>query len=113
MSPDELKTLQRGHFILAKTGCRPMQTQLPFFLQWGIQFGQPYEVQEQSARPVAYVDRFELEREIVHRRDEDSDDWDDYVLPSNPYMRAGRMPSEENILKEHKKVSFRPPLRTD
>ena len=113
MSADELKTLPKGHFILAKTGCCPMQTRLPLFLQWGIQFSQPYEVSEQSARPVSYVDRFELEREIVRRRDEDSDDWADETVPlGNPYTRAGRMLSEE-ILKEHKKVPFRPPLRTD
>lgn len=35
MSPDELKTLPKGHFILAKTGNCPMQTQLPLFLKWG------------------------------------------------------------------------------
>ena len=94
MSADELKTLPKGHFILAKTGCCPMQTRLPLFLQWGIQFSQPYEVSEQSARPVSYVDRFELEREIVRRReDEDSDDWEDEAMP--------------------KKMPFRPPLRTD
>ena len=91
-----------------------MQTRLPLFLQWGIQFSQPYEVPEQSARPVSYVDRFELERGIVRRRDEDSDDWDDEAVPPrNPYARAGRMSSEEDILKEHKKAPFRPPLRTD
>ena len=47
-----------------------MQTQLPLFLKWGIRFGDPYEVPEQAARQVAYVDRFELEQEIVRRRDE-------------------------------------------
>ena len=47
-------------------------------------------------------------------RDEDSDDWDDEAVPPrNPYARAGRMSSEEDILKEHKKAPFRPPLRTD
>ncbi len=35
MSPDELKTLPKGNFILAKTGCCPMRTQLPLFLRWG------------------------------------------------------------------------------
>ena len=115
MSADELKTLPKGHFILAKTGCCPMQTRLPLFLQWGIQFSQPYEVSEQSARPVSYVDRFELEREIVRRReDENNDDWEDETMPKkNPYTRTGRMLAEESVLKEHKKVSFRPPLRTD
>ena len=60
MSPDELKTLPKGQFILAKTGCCPMQTRLPLFLKWGIRFGEAYEVAEQAARPVTYADRFEL-----------------------------------------------------
>ena len=50
---------------------------LPLFLKWGIRFGEPYEVPEQEARQVAYVDRFELEQEIVRRRDdEEEDSWD-------------------------------------
>lgn len=61
MSPDELKTLPKGNFILAKTGCCPMRTQLPLFLKWGIHFEEPYEMPEKAARPVFYADRFELE----------------------------------------------------
>lgn len=65
MSPDELKTLPKGNFILAKTGCCPMRTQLPLFLKWGIHFEEPYEMPEKAARPVFYADRFELEEEIM------------------------------------------------
>ena len=94
MSPDELKVLPKGHFILAKTGCCPMRTQLPLFLNWGIRFGESYEVPEQSARAVSYVDRFELEREIVRRRDEELE----AKAPD-----AGK----------RSKIPFRLPLRTD
>ena len=52
MTPDELKTLPKGHFILAKTGCCPMQTKFPLFLKWGIRFGDAYEVEEQATRTV-------------------------------------------------------------
>lgn len=55
MSPDELKTLPKGQFILAKTGCCPMQITLPLFLKWGIQFEEAYEIPKQAARTVAYV----------------------------------------------------------
>ena len=70
---------------------------------------------ELSARPVSYVDRFELEREIVRRReDEDSEEWEDEAMfKKNLYSRSGCMLSEENVLKEHKEVPFRPPLWTD
>jgi len=103
MTPDELKTLPKGQFILAKTGCCPMQTKLPLFLKWGIQFGEPYEVEEQAARPVAYADRFELEQEILRRRD-DFDDEEDTDEPPLPPMHSsgGQL-----------HVPYRPPLRTD
>lgn len=103
MTPDELKTLPKGQFILAKTGCCPMQTKLPLFLKWGIQFGEPYEVEEQAARPVAYADRFELEQEILRRRD-DFDDEEDTDEPPLPLMHSsGGQPH----------VPYRSPLRTD
>lgn len=81
MSPDELKTLPKGNFILAKTGCCPMRTQLPLFLKWGIHFEEPYEMPEKAARPVFYADRFELEEEIMLRNgfweDEEEEDVDE------------------------------------
>ena len=79
MAPEELKTLPKGHFVLAKTGICPMRTQLPLFLKWGIRFGEAYEVAEQAARTVAYADRFELEQEIVRRQTacEDEEEWEE------------------------------------
>ena len=115
MSPDELKTLPKGHFILAKTGSCPMQTQLPLFLKWGIRFGEPYEVPEQVARQVAYVDRFELEQEIVRRRDDEEEDgWDDFTTGAeNPPHAGGQAYAAVLHLRENKGPSRRPPLRTD
>lgn len=79
MMPEELKTMPKGHFILAKTGCHPMQTTLPLFLKWGIKFDTEYEASTRDVRKVAYVDRFALEQEIMRRKEalEDSDDDDD------------------------------------
>ena len=42
MTPDELKSIPKGHFIVMKTGTHPMQTRLRLFLEWGITFGEPY-----------------------------------------------------------------------
>lgn len=67
MTPDELKSMPRGHFIVTKTGVYPMRTRLKLFLEWGITFGKPYENAEQSARKVEYADRYELEAEIIRR----------------------------------------------
>ena len=67
MTPDELKTLPKGSFIVAKTGACPMKTSLKLFIEWGIRFEKVYELQEKSARKVAYADKKELEEEIVKR----------------------------------------------
>ena len=115
MSPDELKTLTKGHFILAKTGNCPMQTELPLFLKWGIRFGEPYEVPEQAARQVFYADRFELEQEIVRRRDEEEDDgWEDMPAEQTaPPHSGGQVHAAAPHMRERRSASMRPPLRTD
>jgi type IV secretion system protein VirD4 len=67
MTPDELKSMPKGHFIVTKTGAYPMRTRLKLFLEWGITFGKPYEIAEKSARRVEYADRHEIEEEIIRR----------------------------------------------
>jgi len=64
MTPDELKTMPKGQFIVMKTGVHPMKVKLRLFLDWGIRFGAPYEVPEKAQRPVAYASREELEEAI-------------------------------------------------
>ncbi len=116
MSPDELKTLPKGQFILAKTGCCPMQTRLPLFLKWGIVFGEAYEVPERAAREVLYADRFELEQEIVRRRDDDGmEDGlpDEPPLPPGSARTGGQGHTPMDQEKEHRHLPRRQPLRTD
>ncbi|RJR09331.1 type IV secretory system conjugative DNA transfer family protein [Candidatus Parcubacteria bacterium] len=67
MTPDELKSMPKGHFIVTKTGSYSMRTRLKLFLEWGITFGKPYEIAEKSARRVEYADRHEIEEEIIRR----------------------------------------------
>ena len=67
MTPDELKSLPKGQFIVMKTGTHPMQTRLRLFLDWGITFDNVYEVSEKAERKVAYADKDDLERRIVTR----------------------------------------------
>jgi type IV secretion system protein VirD4 len=52
---------------VAKTGVHPMRVRLRLFLDWGIRFGEPYEVPEKAQRPVAYADKQELEEAIIRR----------------------------------------------
>lgn len=67
MTPDELKSIPKEHFIVMKTGTHPMRTRLRLFLEWGITFGEPYAIPEKAARPVAYANKQELELEILRR----------------------------------------------
>ena len=60
MTSDELKSIPKGHFIVMKTGTHPMQTRLRLFLEWGITFGEPYQVPQRAARKVYYASKAEL-----------------------------------------------------
>ena len=64
MTPDELKSMPKGRFIVMKTGAHPMQARLRLFLEWGITFGQPHQVPQRTARKVYYADKEELTRAI-------------------------------------------------
>ena len=64
MSPDELKAIPKGSFIVMKTGTNPMRTRLRLFLDWGITFGEAYQTPEHGQRKVYYADRKELETAI-------------------------------------------------
>jgi type IV secretion system protein VirD4 len=64
LTPDELKSIPRGNFIVQKTGQHPMRTRLRLFLEWGITFEEPYIVPERANRAVAYANREDLERNL-------------------------------------------------
>ena len=64
MTPDEPKSIPKGHFIVMKTGTHPMRTRLRLFLEWGITFEEPYVLPEKAARKVAYASKKELEAAI-------------------------------------------------
>ena len=67
MTPDELKSIPKGSFIVMKTGTHPMRTKLRLFLDWGISFGKPYTVEEKIYRKVSYADKQTLEENIVRK----------------------------------------------
>lgn len=67
MTPDELKSIPKGSFVVMKTGTHPMQTKLRLFLDWGITFGEPYATPERAARSVAYASCQELFLSISKR----------------------------------------------
>lgn len=67
MTPDELKALPKGEFIVMKTGRHPMRTRLRLFLEWGITFEEPYIVLPRENAQVRYAGRKELLNSIMQR----------------------------------------------
>ena len=68
MTPDELKSIPKGEFVVMKTGTHPMRTKLQLFLDWGITFDPAgYRMPEQAARKVAYASKEELIANIRSR----------------------------------------------
>jgi type IV secretion system protein VirD4 len=65
MSPDELKSMPKGSFVIMKTGTHPMKTKLKLFLDWGIRFEKPLEIPDRGSRPVHYAGKAELEQAIL------------------------------------------------
>ncbi|ARE60694.1 type IV secretory system conjugative DNA transfer family protein [Acutalibacter muris] len=57
MTPDELKSMPKGQFVVMKTGVNPMKVKLKLFFKWGIEFGKPYQVPDKGSRPVRYASR--------------------------------------------------------
>ena len=80
MTPDELKSIPKGEFVVMKTGTHPMRTKLRLFLDWGITFdSEGYRMPEQAARKVAYASKEELIANIRSR----------YPSGGSPYNMGG------------------------
>lgn len=68
MTPDELKAMPKGHFIVMKTGHHPMQVVLKLFFKWGIRFeDEKYTVKESYGRAIKYADKAEIEANILKK----------------------------------------------
>ncbi len=69
MTPDELKSMPKGHFVVMKTGAYPMKVRLKLFYEWGIAFDEkkPYEVEENANREVKYASAKALEKAIIKK----------------------------------------------
>ena len=67
LTPDELKSLPKGDFVVMKTGVHPMKVHLKLFFQWGIAFDEehPYSVPEHGNRKVQYAEKKEIQDGIM------------------------------------------------
>ena len=57
LTPDELKSMPKGQFVVMKTGVHPMRVKLKLFFKWGIEFDKdnPYTVEDNGGREVKYA----------------------------------------------------------
>ena len=67
MTPDELKSLPKGTFVVMKTGFYPMKVKLKLFFKWGIEFEGKYEAMENGNREAHYANRSELFNNIIQK----------------------------------------------
>lgn len=67
MTPDELKSMPKGQFVVMKTGFYPMKVRLKLFFDWGIGFGEEYRVKENANRKVTYAEKRELMDAIIKK----------------------------------------------
>ena len=58
MSPDELKSMKKGSFVVMRTGAHPFISKLKLFLKWGIKFDQgAVDLTDKANRTVHYASR--------------------------------------------------------
>ena len=69
MTPDELKSMPKGQFVVMKTGVHPMRVKLKIFYKWGIKFNEnkPYTVVDNGNREVEYAEKSEIINGIVQK----------------------------------------------
>lgn len=67
MTADELKAMEKGRFVVMKTGQHPMRTRLRLFFEWGITFEEAYIVPKRQDTTVYYAGRKEMEERILKK----------------------------------------------
>jgi len=105
MTPDELKSMPKGQFIVMKTGHNPMKVKLKLFFKWGIQFEKPFSIEERRVQTVKYLNKAQLESQI-------NDDYncglsDDEVRNLLEYANNERkaIKRKDNVIKDEKSSS--------
>lgn len=82
MTPDELKALPKGTFVVTKTGFYPMKVKLKLYFKWGIEFEkEPYVVPLHDSSMVTYASREELTEAIQAKYPPKEKKDDDDTIP--------------------------------
>lgn len=82
MTPDELKALPKGTFVVTKTGFYPVKVKLKLFFKWGIEFEkEPYVVPLRDSSMVTYASREALTEAIQAKYPPKEKKDDDDTIP--------------------------------
>ena len=82
MTPDELKALPKGTFVVTKTGFYPMKVKLKLYFKWGIEFEkEPYVLPLRDSSMVTYASREELTEAIQAKYPPKEKKDDDDTIP--------------------------------
>ena len=95
MTPDELKNLPKGTFVVMKTAHHPMKVKLKLFFKWGITFGEPYIAEERGNRKVQYADRRSLVQAVLEKYPPQIDE----PLTSKNSTRSPNTPQQHRDMK--------------
>ncbi len=108
LTPDELKSLPKGAFVVMKTGFYPMRVRLKLFFKWGIVFpDKVYTVPDKGNRRVSYASQDILEQEIVKIYSTDSRSAGDKLTPEELDDRREKYPPEQKTIRKQAQEKHR------
>ena len=90
LTPDELKSMPKGQFVVMKTGVHPMRVKLKLFFKWGIEFDKdnPYTVEDNGGREVKYAEKKDLLDGIIRKYH--PEELEDRVIPDSDGTYGGQ-----------------------
>ena len=90
MTPDELKSMPKGQFIVMKTGHNPMKVKLKLFFDWGIKFETPFSLGSREVKEVKYLNKEQLESAINENYGLSDEELQDFLEKSHSEHSAPR-----------------------
>lgn len=107
MTPDELKSMPKGQFIVMKTGHNPMKVKLKLFFDWGIKFETPFSLGSREVKEVKYLNKEQLESAINENYGLSDEELQEFLEKSHNEHSAPR-PSKKTKPKDNSGSSKAP-----
>ena len=100
MTADELKSMDKGNFIVMKTGTHPFISKLKLFFKWGIKFDtEPYVPKDKGSRTVKYTSRKIIEKAIneLYPSERKINDREEKFPENKPFSTSGQALTEYEV----------------